>query len=251
VTEGRPWFFEGNTTPTEMPFHLASFWVRMFNLPLACMGRATGEKLGSLMGDMEEVEMDEEGVSWGEFLRVRIKLNLFRPLLRGRMLKVRDKTYWVKFQYEKILRICFDCEAICHGASGCPKRSSRRNRLEEHKLEYGPWLRVSFSRRGWENERNHFEHNMPGSSSVRGSYSSRCSEEQPSLERENQTTEDSTSGNHENTINAIKESNKDQIIGGVREGMKRPFQMRVKISGYQLGEKSHLRNGHLWNVRRM
>ena len=48
VFEGRPWVFEGNlflvkdfdgrTSPLEFTFDRASFWVRMTNLPLACMG---------------------------------------------------------------------------------------------------------------------------------------------------------------------------------------------------------------------
>jgi hypothetical protein len=71
----------------------------MYRLPLACMGKATGERLGAHVGEVEEVETNENGVGWGEFLRVRVKLNLFKPLLRGRLLKVRDKTHWVSFQY--------------------------------------------------------------------------------------------------------------------------------------------------------
>lgn len=50
VLEGRPWVlegclfsveeFDGLTPPTQMGFERAAFWVRMFNLPLASMGRA-------------------------------------------------------------------------------------------------------------------------------------------------------------------------------------------------------------------
>ncbi len=57
VMEGRPWLFDGNlvslndfdglTPPNQMNFDKASFWVRMYNLPLACMGRDIGVKIGS------------------------------------------------------------------------------------------------------------------------------------------------------------------------------------------------------------
>lgn len=49
VMEGRLWVFEGSlfsvvefdgsTPPTQLPFHRAAFWVRMYHTPLACMGK--------------------------------------------------------------------------------------------------------------------------------------------------------------------------------------------------------------------
>lgn len=48
VMEGRPWTFDGNlvylvefdgfTPPSQLEFDKAAFWVRMYNLPLACIG---------------------------------------------------------------------------------------------------------------------------------------------------------------------------------------------------------------------
>jgi hypothetical protein len=52
VLKGRPWVFEGSlfsvedfdgaTPPSEIPFERAAFWVRMLNMPLACMGAGCG-----------------------------------------------------------------------------------------------------------------------------------------------------------------------------------------------------------------
>jgi hypothetical protein len=93
VLEGRPWVFEGNlflvedfdgrTSPSEFTFDWASFWVRMINLPLACMGREVGLKLGAFVGQVEEVDTEKDGVRWGEFLRVKINIDLYKPLSRG------------------------------------------------------------------------------------------------------------------------------------------------------------------------
>lgn len=90
VMEGRPGVFEGNlfsvaefdglTPPTQMNFDKAGFWVRMYNLPLACMGRETGRSLGATVGHVEEVDTDDDGFRWGEFLGVKIHLNLLKPL---------------------------------------------------------------------------------------------------------------------------------------------------------------------------
>ena len=80
VLEGRPWAFEGNlffvkefdglTPPVKIEFEKADFWLRMFNLPLACMGNVVGSQIGSMVGQVEEVDMDEEGIGWGEFLHI-------------------------------------------------------------------------------------------------------------------------------------------------------------------------------------
>jgi hypothetical protein len=52
VMRGRPWLFDGNlmaiaefdgfTPPSQMDFEKVAFWVRMYNLPLVCMGSAIG-----------------------------------------------------------------------------------------------------------------------------------------------------------------------------------------------------------------
>lgn len=74
-----------------MSFDTETFWIRMFSLPLSCMGRDMGYKLGSTVGEVEEVDTNEDGIGWGQFLRVRIKINIMKPLARGWMLKLKDQ----------------------------------------------------------------------------------------------------------------------------------------------------------------
>jgi hypothetical protein len=72
VLEGRPWVFKdslflvedftGRTSPLALTFKRASFWVRMINLPLVCMGREVDRKIGATVGVMEEVDTDADGV---------------------------------------------------------------------------------------------------------------------------------------------------------------------------------------------
>ena len=77
VMEGRPRIFDkdlfsvedfdGRSSPTEIAFDQATFWVRMINLPLACIGKEVGFQIGSTIGTVEDVDTDEEGVGWGKF----------------------------------------------------------------------------------------------------------------------------------------------------------------------------------------
>jgi hypothetical protein len=136
VLEGCPWDFDGNLfaiedyngiTPLDnMDFENVAFWVRMFDLPLACMSKAVGQQLGTTVGEVLEVDTNDDGMGWGEFLIVRIKINVKKPLARGRMLKIRDRSYWISFRYENIPRFCFRCGIISHGRMGCPEGGRRR-----------------------------------------------------------------------------------------------------------------------------
>ena len=93
VLERRPWFFEeiifsikdfdGMSSPTEVDFEKVAFWVGMLNLWLACMGKEVGLQIKATMGEVEEVDIDEDGVGWGKYLRVKIQLDVMKPLAGG------------------------------------------------------------------------------------------------------------------------------------------------------------------------
>jgi hypothetical protein len=149
VLEGRPWVFEGSLflvedfdgskAPSQFTFDRAAFWVRMIDLPLACMGRDIGNKIGASMGVVEAVDTDARGMGWGEFLRVKVQIDLSKPLARGRKINIEGTAHWIKFQYERLPKFCFQCGSICHGKTGCPKRSNFR---QQDMSQYGPWLRA-------------------------------------------------------------------------------------------------------------
>lgn len=46
--------FDGFTPPTHIVFEKAAFWVRMYNLPLACMGLTIRHQIGATVGTVEE-----------------------------------------------------------------------------------------------------------------------------------------------------------------------------------------------------
>jgi len=52
----------------------------MYNLPLACMGKVTGEKIGSYVGLVEELDVYDGDTGWGEYLRAKIVIDMTKPL---------------------------------------------------------------------------------------------------------------------------------------------------------------------------
>jgi hypothetical protein len=150
VLNGRPWVFEGSlfivedfdglTPPSKFTFDKAAFWVRMIDLPLACMSLEIGKRIGASMGEVEHVDTDGEGIGWGKYLRVKIRLDLHKPLQRGRKINVEGTSTWITFQYERLPKFCFQCGVICHGRTGCPKRNGFH---QQETNQYGPWLRAA------------------------------------------------------------------------------------------------------------
>lgn len=155
VLEGRPWVFEGNlfaiedydglTSPANFSFDKASFWVRMLNLPLACMSLVVGQQIGSSLGHVEEVDVDEGGMGWGAFLRVMVTQDLHKPLVRGKMLKFNGSTTLVGFQYERLSKFCFRCGVIKHGVTGCSAHNGSRK--QNGPVEHKTWLRAPSPKR--------------------------------------------------------------------------------------------------------
>lgn len=152
IMEGRPWLYDGNlvslkefdglTPPSNLSFDMASFWVRMYNLPLACMGKTAGQKLGESVGLVEEVDVAEGEAGWGEFLRVKVSIDITKPLARGRVLHVPNQSIWVAFKYEKLPKFCYNCGIIKHSSLGCADKGRRHPQVKEDALPYGSWLRV-------------------------------------------------------------------------------------------------------------
>ncbi|XP_035543563.1 uncharacterized protein LOC118347656 [Juglans regia] len=148
VMSGRPRFFDGQmfvmkafdgyTPLNKMSFDDVVLWVQFHNLPLFGMSRECGERLGSSLGVVEEVEVDGDDVGWSRFLRVKILLNLKKPLARGWTITLQGLKTWIPIQYEKLLRFCLQCGRIVHEEKGCTVPIL----METSNRQFGSWLRA-------------------------------------------------------------------------------------------------------------
>lgn len=82
---------------------------------------------------------------------MRIVLDLSKPLSRGRLLKLKEKSNWVAFQYEKIPKFCLNYGVIRHGSKGCEKVGTRRFQGTEKEPQFGTWLRAMSLKRRYGN----------------------------------------------------------------------------------------------------
>ena len=79
----------------------------------------------------------------GNFLRIRVGVNVTKPLNRGRkVLLGKEEEVWVSFKYEKMPNFCYWCGMVSHDAKECNIWLSSKGSLSLEQQEYGSWLRA-------------------------------------------------------------------------------------------------------------
>lgn len=59
------------------------FWVRVYGLLSTLMPKRMREELGMAMGRLVAVDCDKDGRYVGEFVRIKVGINVLQPLRRG------------------------------------------------------------------------------------------------------------------------------------------------------------------------
>jgi hypothetical protein len=112
--------FENDMQPSQAKFRYSAFWVRILNLAIKSMIREVGEDIGNVIGNSLEVDVPEDGIGWGRYLRIRVELDVTQPLLRGMILEYDDSApFWVDFQYEHLPIFCYRCGLLGHNGNDC------------------------------------------------------------------------------------------------------------------------------------
>jgi hypothetical protein len=152
VLEGRPWLFDRsllvlkeideNTPPSHMDFSNAFFWIQLHGMPLTCMNREVGLRIGRSIGTVEDIDVTGDGVGWGRCLRIRVSIDITKPLERGRAIVLNGKSIWISLKYEKLPQFCYHCGKIYHADKACPNKSSFRINEETPARPWGIWLRA-------------------------------------------------------------------------------------------------------------
>ena len=80
----------------------------------------------------------------GDFLRVRVEVDVSKPLCRGRKVILDDKEeVWVAFKYEKLPNFCYWCGMVCHDDKDCDIWLSSKGLLPLESQEFRAWMRAT------------------------------------------------------------------------------------------------------------
>ena len=159
VMEYEPWTFdkhlvlfqriEDSTTISSLSFNECAFWIQIHNLPIKSMTPELGMSIGKSLGRVICVSEANENASIGRSLRVRVSINVTKPLSRGR--KLWDKGVgvgWASFRYERLPNFCYWCGSLLHEDRECELWLSNRNKSSLEKGQFGPWMRVEVNLAG-------------------------------------------------------------------------------------------------------
>jgi hypothetical protein len=146
--------FDPNKSIEEYVFKAVPVWIRVLKLSLGEMNKATGEMIGEKVGEWMEVDVGEDGFAAGEYLRVKVRIDITKPLMRGMLIQVGDgeRIKWCPFEYEFLPEFCYSCGIIGHDDKGFPIPVTRGE-----EKQYGSWLRAYIPRKQTSSERQKWQ----------------------------------------------------------------------------------------------
>ena len=159
--------FEGDLQPTAVSFKYSAFWIHVLNLPIKCMVAEVGVEIGNAIGRSIEVDVSENGLGWGHYLRICVDCDITQPLLRGKILEFDEGAlFWVDFRYKHLPIFCYGCGVLGHGMNDCleGRRSGQVGLLAND--NYGPWLRAAPVRGGNTRRSREYSRSVDGFESV-------------------------------------------------------------------------------------
>lgn len=98
----------------------AFFRVRINDLPFMAPKDYIRRLINISLGQMKEVNLEVGEVEWGEFMRVQVKLDIEKPLVRRKKIALSDMDpIWISFTYERLLDYCICCGILGHSHKQC------------------------------------------------------------------------------------------------------------------------------------
>lgn len=154
VLSGGPWLFNNQLLvlqrwrvgmkPDQLFFGDCPFWIQVRNLPLECMSIEVGKKMFKAFGAVQEVALAQLSGNRGRCLRVKVELDITKPLPRGKRICSADwEPFWISFQYEKLPILCHYCGLIGHDDKVCVDKDKDLQAGCLRENQFGAWLRAS------------------------------------------------------------------------------------------------------------
>ncbi|CAN0825148.1 hypothetical protein LINGRAHAP2_LOCUS322 [Linum grandiflorum] len=143
---GGPWNFdnrlmvlkpiERDKDVEEIDFSMTEMWIRIRKIPLKLRTSKIAKKIGAMFGSLKLFDKENSGV-WSNYMRIRVEVNVKKPLRRGVLLEVDNENVWFKIAYERLPIFCYNCGLLGHIQKEC-----EMERVPEDEQQYGGWLRA-------------------------------------------------------------------------------------------------------------
>uniref|UniRef100_A0A803P998 DUF4283 domain-containing protein n=1 Tax=Cannabis sativa TaxID=3483 RepID=A0A803P998_CANSA len=131
VLEGQPWHFDhclvtcanpaGLDTLLPNQLRYSPFWIQVHSIPFGQKSLKLAKLIGDEVGDFLEVDKITLFKVSELFLRVRVLIDISKPITRGIMVDFKSihREKWLTFKYENLPNICFHCGLFDHTLTKC------------------------------------------------------------------------------------------------------------------------------------
>lgn len=157
VLNNGPWTFDNallvvnvvkaGEDPVKVSLVEVDFWIQIHDLPVGYMTEVVGKQLGNFFGVFLQYDAKNNSSIWREFMRLRVRLDVRKPLKRKKKIVKKDKSeVVVHCKYEKLGDFCFLCGLLTHTERFCKRKLE--NEGEVMNKDWGHWLRAQPRRVG-------------------------------------------------------------------------------------------------------
>ncbi|KAL5814649.1 hypothetical protein ACOSQ4_025290 [Xanthoceras sorbifolium] len=107
------------------------------------MNRQIALMLARALGEVIEIPLEAKEY-WGKFLRVKVAMNISKPLKRGVRVWIEEFGVMVValVRYERLPDFCFACGYVGHSFRDCSNSEAKHEALHSHAPKFGSWLRA-------------------------------------------------------------------------------------------------------------
>ena len=103
-----------------LEFDSAHFWIQVHDLPFSSLNMRVAWDIVSTAGEVINRGAESEDYEGNNFMRVRVKIDVTKPLCRGRKIGLSNgEESWVSFKYEHMPNLCYWCGCLTHYDKEC------------------------------------------------------------------------------------------------------------------------------------
>lgn len=112
-----------------------------------CQTKEVGESIGATLGEVEKVDANRKGFYLGNFLRIRVLLDITLPLCQGRKVGLGEHGMkWVDLKYERLPIFCYLCRRVDHDERECMQGLRSNDTLRPKEKQFGQWLHATLDK---------------------------------------------------------------------------------------------------------
>lgn len=136
--------FEGTKQVKNICMAKASFWIKVHDLPWMARNEFIGHELGNTLGKLEKIDVEYGEVVWGEFMNLKVCIDITKPLLWQKKLNMGgSESAWLRFTYKRLPNLCFWCGVLDHSQKECELWPQTSDKREGGNLPYGSQSKAS------------------------------------------------------------------------------------------------------------